>query len=149
MNSRAFLVVGALLVSPAWSQEPAPQAAVLTPQSFDRNSESIKKIVRDAAATQSAPVQLTEEKPAKRDPATVIYVPPEKPAPVSEPPRRLPDASPRSDGFLSAVFETILDEVLDIEADDDITSSNEMLRCRVQKEQKTAPPGIDNCPSVD
>jgi len=111
-------------------------SGALTPQSFDRSSESIKKIVRDTAATQSAPDQLTEEKPAKRDPSTVVYVPPEKPsAPVSEPPRQ-PDASSRSDGFLSAVFETILDEVLDVE-DDDITSSNEMLRC------------IDNCPSVD
>ena len=121
---------------------------MLTPQSFDRNSESIKKIVRDTAATQSSAVQPSEEKPAKRDPATVVYVQPEKPpAPVRESPR-LPDAPSRSDGFLSAVFETILDEVLDVE-DDDVTSRNEMLRCRVQKEQKTSPPGIDNCPNAD
>ena len=149
MNLRAFLVVGALFVLPAWSQEPASQLAVLTPQSFDRNSESIKKIVRDTAATQTSAVQPPEEKPAKRDPATVVYVPPEKlPAPVHEPPRQLPEAKSRSDKFLSAVFETILDEVLDAE-DDDVTSRNEMLRCRVQKEQKTSPPGIDNCPNAD
>jgi hypothetical protein len=46
------------------------------------------------------------------------------------------------------VLDTIVDEVLDIE-DDAVTSANEMLQCRVEKELKISPPGIDNCPSVD
>ena len=56
MKSRALLVLAALLAAPAWSQE------------FDLHSESITKIVRNVAESQSVAVQLSEEKPVARDP---------------------------------------------------------------------------------
>ena len=108
MNTRATLLIGALLVSPAWSQESAAPAVTLSAQSFDRSSEAIKKILRDTAATQSARIQISEVKPAKSAPAEFKYVPPE-PAPrvkVEEP--RLPEAAPPSNGFVSALVDTLL-----------------------------------------
>lgn len=139
MNSRACLLA-ALLVSPAWSQEPA---------GFDLKSDAIKKIVRDTAATQYAYVQIAEKAPRKSETAPFKYVPPEKPVPAREPPRQPPARSPRPDGFLSTAVDILVDELLGIEGDDEVAASNEILQCRVQKELKTSPPGADLCPSVD
>jgi hypothetical protein len=138
MNPRAYLLA-VLLVSPALAREPA---------GFDLKSDAMKKIVQDTAATQSsyvvqAPGNAPEAKPAFK------YLPPEKPEkPISTPPPRLPAESPRSNSFVSSAFEILVDELLDIEDDDGVTSSNEMLRCRVQKDLKTSPPGPDNCPTA-
>jgi hypothetical protein len=141
MNSRAFLVV-ALLASPAWSQEP-----------FDLQSDAVKKIVHDAAASQYGNVQVAHEAPAETRRREVEYVPPEdleevpvreaatQPAPAA--------AAPQPDGFLSSMFEFLIAEALGNDEDDAITTSNEMLRCRIQKEQKTSPPGEDRCPTAD
>ena len=38
-------------------------------------------------------------------------------------------------------------ELLGIHADDP-EASNLILRCRVEKEIKNSPPGVDNCPAV-
>jgi hypothetical protein len=62
----------------------------------------------------------------------------------------LPEPAPRSDGLLSEVVSIVLEETLGIEDDDGITFSNDMLRCRVQKETRSGPaPGVDNCPTAD
>ena len=147
MNTRAYLLA-ALLVSPVWSQEPAAESPKPSAPSFDLRSEAIKKIVRDNASTQFAYVQVVEKAPVKSQTAAFKYVPPEKPeAPVHEPPRQLPAESPQSGGFVSAMFDILVDELLGIE-DDDVTASNLILRCRMQKEIKSSPPGPDRCPSV-
>lgn len=56
-----------MFVAPVWSQEP----------SFDLSSDSIRKIVRETAAAQSVPIQISKETPVKREPDTTFkYVPP-------------------------------------------------------------------------
>jgi hypothetical protein len=144
MNSRAILIA-ALLASPAWSQE-----------HLDLHSDAIKAIVRNNAASQYSDARVTEQASSKGDPVEFVYVPPEDSldeVPVREAPKQpsAPEVVSASKGntFLSSVFEILIDEALDRDEDDGITSSNEILRCRIQKEQKTSPPGIDNCPSVD
>ncbi|HEU4779636.1 MAG TPA: hypothetical protein VFS58_07105 [Steroidobacteraceae bacterium] len=116
---------------------------------FDLNSASIRKIVRDTAANQYATVQLSEKSAVDPQPvATIKFVPEEKPpAPRRQTARPTPKPAPSSDGPFSSLFEVLVDELLGVEVDE-VTASNEMLRCRVQKEQKTSPPGPDNCPSV-
>lgn len=143
MNSRALFLFGALLASPVWAQQP----------SFDLSSDYIRKIVRDTAATQSRPIELSEEKPAEREPVeTVRYVPPEKPAPVKIAAPRPVDA-PQSHGILSslvdAIVETVIDEALGI--DDDLESqvpSDRRLRCPAADPHKTTEPGSSTCPGV-
>jgi hypothetical protein len=139
MNPRIYLLA-ALLVSPAWAQEPA---------SFDLKSESIKKIVHEAASTQFADIQVADKAPVKTEPAAFKYVPPEKPAtPLREPARKLPAKSSRPDGFVSAMFGILVDELVGAE-DDGVTASNLILQCRVQKDIKSSPPGPDRCPSAN
>jgi hypothetical protein len=107
MKSRALLLIAALLASPSWADESATRTQVLSPESFDRKSDSIRKIVRDFAATQSMPVQLVAERPTAD--STIEFVPaepkhPEPPAP------RLPDAPPASDdSFFSAMIGTLVE----------------------------------------
>ena|SRR5688500_8415944 len=139
MNSRICLLA-TLLVSPAWSQESA---------GFDLRSAAIKKIVRDAAATQFAYVQIAEKPPVASETEPFKYVPPEKPAPTPEPPRQLPAKSPPPDGFLASAFDILVDELLGTEDYDEVTASNDILRCQVHKELKISPPGIDLCPRAD
>ena len=149
MKSRALVMV-ALLASPAWSQEPAPENTQPVVQHFDLRSESVQQIVRNTAASQYSNYQVADKAPASAEPAKFVYVPPEKPpAPPSEHKVNLPERSPKSNGLLSSVVDILIDEALDNEQDDGVTSRNEILRCKVQKEQKTSPPGIDNCPTVD
>jgi len=140
MNARALFLFGALLASPVWAQQP----------SFDLNSDYIKKIVRDTAASQSVPVQLSDEKPAKSEPvATVKYVPPEKPLPPAKSAAHRPVAAPQSNSFLSAVIDILVDEALGI--DDDIESdvqSDRSLRCPSAEPLKTTEPGSSTCPGV-
>jgi hypothetical protein len=141
MNSRALILLGALLASPVWAQQP----------SFDLSSDNIKKIVRDTAATQSRPIELSEEKPVEREPVeTVRYVPPEKPTPPPvERAAPRPVAASQSSDFLSTVIDILVDEVLGI--DDDIESevqSDRRLRCPAADPHKTTEPGSSTCPGV-
>jgi hypothetical protein len=139
MNSRIYLLA-TLLVSPAWAQESA---------GFDLKSDAIKKIVRDAAATQFSYVQIAEKAVAKSEAAAFKYVPPEKPAPIREPPRQLPAKSPPPDGFIASAFGILVDELIGTDDYDDVTASNDILRCRVHKDLKISPPGVDRCPAAD
>jgi hypothetical protein len=145
MNSRALILFGALLASPAWTQEP----------NFDLSSDSIKKIVRDTAATQSRPIELSEEKPAEREPVeTVRYVPPEKPLPPPvERAAPRPVAAPQSDGifsgFLEAVVETLVNEALG--DDDDFAPevpSDRRFRCPAADPLETPEAGSSACPGI-
>ena len=153
MKSRSLLLLGVMLVSPAWSQEPATNAPVLTPQSFDRSSDSIRKIVRDVAASQSVPVRLSAESPVEREPvATFEYVPPEKSPTVKSTPPRLPTApAPASAGPLSAisevVFETLVDTLLDADSDDSSEGQYERWHtCQSRAHLKTTEMGYETCP---
>ena len=153
MKSHVFLIAG-LLASPAWSQEPAGDAPAPAARSFDVHGDAVKKIVHDTAASQYSNAQVSPEAPVDAGRREVVYVPPEDsldPVPVRESPEQKPAAAPapESNSFLSSLFEFVIDQALDSEEDDGVTSSNEMLRCRIQKEQKTSPPGIDNCPTAD
>jgi hypothetical protein len=151
-----ILVLAALLSSPGLAQEaesvsmPAPVENASPPAArFDLHDEAIRKVVRDTAATQYANVRETERSPPESTPAEFVYVPPEPRPQVQETKINLPEPTPASDGFLSQVISIVLDETLGIEDDDGITASNDMLRCRVQKDTRSSPPGVDNCPVAD
>ena len=154
MKSHVFLIA-ALLASPAWSQDPAGDAPPQVARSFDVHGDAVKKIVHDTAASQYSNAQVSPDAPVDAGRREVVYVPPEDsldPVPVRESPQQKPAAAapaPESSSFLSSLFEFVIDQALDHDEDDGISSRNEMLRCRIQKEQKTSPPGIDNCPTVD
>jgi hypothetical protein len=148
MKSSLWLL-GIMLVSPAWSQEPPANTPVLTPQSFDRNSDSIKKIVHDAAASQSVLVQLSEETPVKREPYTTIeYAPPvvAPPAKIAKPRPTAP--APAREGPVSQIFDAVIDTLLDVDSDD---GQYEWHSCQSpQRDPKC--PGVDpmgNNPSPD
>ena len=101
MKYRAVLLLGALLASPAWSQE--------TP-SFDLKSDAVRNIVRTTAATQFA-TKLVEEKTPDPAEKTVHFVPPEKqPAKERSAPRPMP--APR-DGFVSDLVTSLIEHELD------------------------------------
>jgi hypothetical protein len=107
MTFRALLLSGALLVSPAWSQETA---------GFDLRSEAIRDIVRATAATQFRAVEIQAEKAAApKSAATVRFVPPEKPERTERAAPAPP--APESNGFLSAMFETVIGTVIEHELD--------------------------------
>jgi hypothetical protein len=107
MTFRALLLFGALLVSPAWSQETA---------GFDLKSEAIRGIVRATAATQFRALEIQAQKAPEPKTVTVRFVPPEKPeiAERAPPARPLP---PPSDGFLSAMFDAVIGTVIDHQLD--------------------------------
>ena len=128
-------------MAPAWSQEPA---------AFDLKSDAIKNIVSATAATQFADVQIEDNAPVKTETAAFKYVSPEKPvAAAPDLPSKPPAQTPRSDSFVSAMFDILVDELLGIEDDDGVTVSNEMLNCRVQRDLKTLPPGTNVCPGSE
>lgn len=132
------MLFGALLVSPAWAQEPAdPQTP--TRLSFDLRSDSLKKIVRDTAATQSATSQPASEAPVRPSPrAAVVYVPPEKKAKPAEHKVLLPSPVPESGGFLSALVDVLPDRELD----------NRVI-CPSDEDLKTIAQGYEHCPGVN
>ena len=150
MKSRAFLLV-ALLASPAWSQQPAAEAATAVATPFDLRSDAVKKVVHDTAASQYSNAQVTHKAPVEGERREVEYVPPEEPLeelplPAGAP---LPSApAPQPNGFVSSLFEFLLEEAIGVDEYDDVSSSNDMLRCRIQKEQKSSPPGPDQCPTA-
>jgi len=141
MNPRVCLLAALFVSSAAWAQEPEP--------AFDLRSDAVRKIVRETAAAQMPIVQVADSGTVNAEPAGFTYVPPEKPAEVREIPVRLPDPAPKSDGLFATLVDIAVDELLGIEGDD-VTASNDMLRCRVQKETNPLPPGgKDNCPRAD
>ena len=109
MNSRVLLLIGALLASSAQAQDPG----------FDLNSDPIKKIVHDSAASQSQAVrvQVADTKPTEPelvfdiDYVTPVAAPPSKSK--IKPPRFV--MVPQSGGLLSAVIETVVDEALGVD----------------------------------
>jgi hypothetical protein len=110
----------------------------------DLHNDSIKKIVRDTAATQFAPIQLSNEKPVARKSIERIefVVPVAVPAPKY--PTRLPDPAPRSTGFLSTQIDTLLD------VDDDPSLEGKYpiwLSCQARDDLKSATQQ-DACPSA-
>jgi hypothetical protein len=115
MNPRLLLLV-AWLASPAWSEEPAAELPAVTSGSFDLSNDSIRKIVRDSAVTQSALVQVSDEKPVEPEStSTIKYVPPIKEdAPVKRATPR-PAYEPQSQGILSALAEMLVGEALGLE----------------------------------
>jgi hypothetical protein len=149
MNTRAFLIA-ALLASPVWSQEPAAKPPAPVAAHFDVHSDAVRKIVRDTAASQYSTVRVSHEAPVATGPAEENL----DPVPVRESPDQTPAPAPateaQSSRVLSSLFDFLIAEALGNDQDDGVvTTSNEMLRCRIQKEQKTSPPGIDRCPSAD
>jgi hypothetical protein len=127
LESRALFLIGALLASSARAQE----------ASFDLKSESIRKIVHDTAATQSAPVQFVEARPAERK--LVIEIedaqPLEKPIKIAPPPNIAAprnNAAPESPGLLSSIIETLVDSALGVDGDD---TSQQHVAVRAQTPQ--------------
>lgn len=141
MNSRAVLLL-ALLASPAWSQESAAEAAAPAVKPLDLRSDAVKKIVQNAAASQygvsNQELEYVPPEDLEEVPVREVANPPAPPAPAPEP-----------DGFLPSMFDILIAEALGSDEDDEVTTRNEMLRCRIQKEQKTSPPGVDRCPVAE
>ncbi len=104
--------------------------------------------MRDAAAAQSPAIQLSGETPVEPGPdATFVYVPPVEVEPVKIEPPRLPTAAPESDGFLSALFEVLIETALDIEPDDFQEGQYESwLTCQSRADLKTTAMGYKTCP---
>jgi hypothetical protein len=112
---------------------------------LDLKNDSIRKIVRDTAATQSATVQLPHEKPVARKPLANIEFVPEVKAPPLKYPTHLPDPAPRSSGILSALIDTLLD------VDDDPSLGGKYplwLSCQAHDDLKSALQQ-DACPSAN
>ena len=91
MKSRALFLIGALLASSAWAQEP----------SFDLKSDAIRKIVHDSAASQSESKLILEPEDLR---------PLDQPI-KTEPPRRT--AKPKRQGPVSALIDTVVNTVVD------------------------------------
>jgi hypothetical protein len=152
MNTRALLVVGAFLALPGWSQEPAADTSPAAPPTFDLRSDSVKKVLRDTAATQYASVQVLETKPTEPKPVkTVQFVPPEK-----QPARRatkinLPtwqkvEDSTFASWLVDQVFESIVEGVFDIEHDDSLELSRVgWVECQASIDLKRETLGNGSC----
>jgi hypothetical protein len=136
MISRAWMLLAAALVSPAWSQEAvAPHRVV--PESFDLRSESLQKIVRDTVATQFAPARLVEEPPAKQKPAppeSITFASASTPAPSHQTSAlHLPAPARRRDGILSGLIDTLLDHDEDLDLDGKIAAKSFCLASNADK----------------
>ena len=146
MNPRTCLLM-ALLVSPAWSQEPAADPPMPTTRfsarSFDLSNDSMRKIVRAGAATQFASVRVSNDTPVEPAPVKVRFVPVEKELPAPKPPPpRLPPAPPAG-GFISA----LVDVLLGSDDFDAALQSEKWLRCEGREPMTSTSMGYDTCPS--
>jgi hypothetical protein len=154
MNTRACLLA-ALLVSPAWAEEPAPASPAPAARSFDLRDAAVKKIVHDTAATQYGSVQLgvvhpgevSPAVPVKATPAAMAFVPAERPsAVVHRAPALQPQtpAAPTQDGFLTSLIDMLID------GDDGVTYAelhDEWLRCQSRGDDlKTTRERAASCP---
>ena len=143
MNTRAMLVVGAVLALPAWSQEPV----------LDLSAETIRKIARETAATQYAEPQLTEARRIETKPETppekvVRYVPPEKPSAKQVAKLNLPAMPPAlQGGFVSALIDTLVSEALGTDSYNDPVETNTVswLTCQSAIDLKRETFGQKSC----
>jgi hypothetical protein len=109
--SRAWILLAATLVAPAWAQEPAPATPGVTLRSIDLNSAAIKQIIRDTAATQYSTARLVEPR-ARQEPAAQESIPiasTTPPADRTPPPRRADPALP-PDGILTELIDLLIDD---------------------------------------
>jgi hypothetical protein len=109
--SRAWILLAATLVAPAWAQEPAPATPGVTLHSIDLNSAAIKQIIRDTAATQYSTARLVEPR-ARQEPAAQESIPiasTTPPADRTPPPRRADPALP-PDGILTELIDLLIDD---------------------------------------
>lgn len=127
------------------------EAPVVTPPSFDLGSESVKKILRDTAATQYATARPAEAEPAKSPPSAekaFQYIAPEKPPAKPVAKLNLPPmpAALESNGFLSALIETLIDEALDSDYDDPVEANTvSWLTCQAAIDLKRETLGQGSC----
>lgn len=136
MNARPLLMLGALLVSPAWAQE----------FSFDLHSEPVKNIVRATAATQYAAVQPVKDLQVKREPVMADIFKSderldEKPALKRAVPRHAPVRTIQ--GPVSALVSTLLD-IQNYELPGE--EFNVWHACPQAGDPNTAGPGYAMCP---
>lgn len=111
MISRAWMLLAAALVSPAWSQEAAAVPPKVASQSFDLHSPSIQQLVRDTAATQYTLAQVVEEEPPVQKPVALEE---EDSAPMERAPGSSP--APPAPRWLKVLFKAV-GEVLEPEED--------------------------------
>jgi hypothetical protein len=145
MISRAWMLLAAALLSPAWSQEAAVVPPKVTPQSFDLRGASMQQLVRDTAATQYAPVLLVEEEPPPQKPAPIesmAFASPEDlslidPAPESRAsaPAAAPVPAPAPLWFriLSGAVDSLLEPDEDLEFDAQYSARNACLAANRDK----------------
>jgi len=145
MTSRWFLCLIPMFLTPVWAQEPAANQPAATPRSFDLSSEAIKKIVRETAADQSVPIQISEGTTISRERDTAIrFVPPEKEQPAKEQSPRRPAAPPEPVGPVSALIEALVDTALGVDHDSTIYYSS----CPPTDALNTPAPNYENCQLV-
>jgi hypothetical protein len=112
MKSRAWMLLAAALVAPAWSQEPAAMSPGVTLHSIDLSSAIIKQIIRDTAATQYSTARLVEQPRARQKPAareSISIASTDPPAHRTPPQRPAAAALPR-DGILSGLIDALIDD---------------------------------------
>jgi len=112
MSFRALLLVSALLFAPAaWSQETAAP-------SFDLKSDTVRQIVRDAAATQYRIVEpIKEPKPARESPFARKDDPPLETSPLKVANRQKPPAPNLQPGPLGSLVDVLIESALGIQDD--------------------------------
>lgn len=104
-----------VVVAGAWGAEPTPSAVQAMPDQlapsigFDLKSESVRNLVRAAAATQSGSNYRIEPAPRqKQDLAAILRERPASPPPREKARPRLPERPPPCDGFISCGIESLL-----------------------------------------
>jgi len=138
MLLRAVILAGALLASPAWTQEPAP--------TFDLRSDTIKQIVRDTAATQFRAVEPVREEKSRREPFTrIVFTSPRDAAREQPPaPPRAPPPKP-----LSPLLSAVIDSLLDVEPGFAEEARDSYLQlCRALDPDKSPTQRSLSCPST-
>ena len=149
MNRSAAIALLSLLATTAWSQTPAAETPAPAERTFDLSNDSIKKVVRDTAATQFADARVTPAEQTTPRPEQIQFVTPDKPPAepkVSLPPPR----EPRANDFVAAIVGIAFDELTGRDEAAEIESRDAIQRCRVRKEFNMPPlPGTDLCPQAD
>jgi len=151
MNSRAWMLFAATLVSPAWAQEPAAAHLIV-----DIRSPEIRKIVQQNAETQYAQVvQVNEVKTRNTSledafitEVETVEAPPVLKQPVQQTSQEIV-FPPAVEGLMSVIFDTVVEEALDglLGVQEEVWLSCEgrdMLEASRVKYEKC--PGRDNPP---
>jgi hypothetical protein len=131
-------LLAALLTSMAVAQENAPAApVVISRQAIDLKGQEMRKIVRDAAASQSAVVAPEKESDALR---LKVLPPPVAVKNEAETPR-LPAFPPPSTGFLDTLIDTLLDLDSNYAQDE-----ADMLACKLRADPVPGARPVKTCP---